>query len=237
MKGRYTEKANRWGREGFKVSFALLLACLVASRCDAQLLDIISITDGAVKKVIVAADLKVEGMQTQTIEAQNAEKAGEIDMEGSELSGIASWVDQQRALFAAYYQELREVKNAITGYEEVRQMIDKQVRIVAGYQQVYAALQRDGHFSVGEITHASAVLTGIVDQSEQNIKRLTLVITALITQMNDAGRLRMIDETGGAIDKNYSDLAQFSQQTMLLSLQRAQDEHDVLVTRALYGVQ
>src|ERR1700755_1003505 len=99
-------------------------------RSDAQVLDIIGIINAAVKKVVVATDLEVERMQTETIGAQTAEKAQENDMEQSELSGIPSWVEQQRELFAAYYQELRQVKNAIASYEEVKEMIDKQARII-----------------------------------------------------------------------------------------------------------
>ena len=236
VKGRYTEKANRWGRGVFMVFPALLLACLIPVRSNAQVLDIISIVNDAIKKVIVATDLEVERMQTETIGAQNVEKAQENAMEQSELSGIASWVEQQRELFAGYYQELREVKNAIASYEEVKEMIDKQAKIIAGYQQVYAALRQDQHFSVDEVSHAYAVLTGIVGQSVQNIKRLTLVVTSLLTQMGDAARLRLIDETGSDIDRNYSDLALFSQQNFLLSLQRAKDANDIAVTKALYGI-
>lgn len=236
-KGRYTEEANRWGRGVFKVFSALLLACLLPGRSDAQVLDILSIIDAAVKKVIVATDLKVERMQTETIDAQNTEKAQEIDMEQSELTDIASWMEQQRQLFAGYYQELREVKNVIAAYEEVKDMIDKEARLIAGYQQVYTALRQDKHFSVAELSHAYTVLAGIAGQSAQNIKRLTLVVTSLVTQMDDAARLRLIDETGSDIDRNYSDLAEFSQQNMLLSLQRTKDANDIAVTRALYGVQ
>jgi hypothetical protein len=235
-KGRYTDKVNRRGRGVLKVFPALLLACLVPGALDAQVLDIIGIINAAVKKVIVATDLEVERMQTETIGAQNMEKVNEIDMEQGELAGIASWVEQQRALFAAYYQELREVKNVIAAYEEVKEMIDKQARIISGYQQVYAALRQDKHFSVDEVSHAYAVLAGIASQSAQNIKRLTLVVTSLVTQMSDAARLRLIDETGTDIDRDYSDLVQFSQQNMLLSLQRAKDANDIAVTRALYGL-
>ena len=237
-RGRYTEKVNsRWGRRCLKVWPAFLLACLLPGRSDAQVIDIISIINAAVKKVIVATDLAIERMQTETIDAQNGEKAAENDMEQSELTGIASWVEQQRELFAEYYQELREVKSVLATYEEVKDMIDKQARVIAGYQQVYAALQQDKHFSVDEVSQAYAVLAGIAAQSAQNIKRLTILVTSLLTQMSDAARLRLIDETGGDIDRNYSDLAEFSQQNFLLSLQRARDANDIAVTKALYGIQ
>lgn len=236
-KGGYTEKANRWGRRCLKVWLTLLLACLMPRRSDAQILDIISIINAAVKKVIVATDLEVERMQSETIDAQNTEKSAENDMEQSELSGIAGWVEQQRELFAEYYQELREVKNVIATYEEVKEMIEKQEKIIVGYQQVYSVLQQDKHFSAAEIRHAYSVLSGIAAASAQNISRLTVVVTSLLTQMGDAARLRLIDETGGDIDRNYRDLVQFGQQNFLLSLQRAKDANDIAATRALYGIQ
>ena len=236
-KGRYTEKANGVGCRGWVVGPALLLACLMPGRTDAQVLDIISIINAAVKKVIVATDLEVERMQSETIDAQNVEKSAENDMEQSELTGIAGWVEQQRELFAEYYQELREVKNVIATYEEVKAMIEKQEKIIAGYQQVYSVLQQDKHFSVAEVSYALSVLSGIAAQSAQNISRLTVVVTSLLTQMGDAARLRLIDETGSDIDRNYTDLAQFSQQNFLLSLQRAKDANDIAATRALYGIQ
>ena len=236
--GRYTETVKyRWGRRCFRIWPALLLACLMPGRSDAQVIDIVQIIGTAIKKVIVATDLQIERIQTETIDAQNAEKALENDMEQSELSGIASWVEQQRDLFAGYYQELQQVKNVIATYEEVREMIEKQAKIIAGYQQVYAAIRQDKHFSVDEVSHAFAVLSGIASQSAQNIKQLTIVVTSLLTQMSDAARLRLIDETGGDIDRNYSDLAQFSQQNFLLSVQRAKDANDIAVTKALYGIQ
>jgi hypothetical protein len=236
-KGRHSEKAiNRWGHRCLKVWPALLLACLAPGQSDAQILDIVDIINTAVKKVIVAADLHIERMQTETIDAQNVEKAQENDMQQSELSGIASWVEQQQALFAAYYQELRQVKNVIASYQEVKTMIEKQAKIIAGYQQVWVVLQLDKHFGVDELAHSYTVLSGIAGQSAQNIKRLPLVVTSLLTQMGDAARLRLIDETGNDIDRNYADLAQFSQQIFLLSLQRAKDANDVAATRALYGI-
>jgi hypothetical protein len=235
-KGRHTEKVNKGGRRRWAVGPAFLLACLIPGRSDGQVLDIISIINAAVKKVIVATDLAVERMQTQTIGLQNTEKAEENDMAASELTGIAGWVEDQRELFAEFYQELRTVKNVIAGYEEVKTMIERQAAIIAGYQQAYSALRQDKHFSAAEVSNGYAVLSGIAEESAMNIKRLTLVITSLLTEMDDAARLRLIDGVGSDIDRNYSDLVGFSQQNALLSLQRAKEENDIEATRALYGI-
>jgi len=226
-----------WGGRRRWMIPALLLACQVPLGVHAQVTDIAQIIEDAIKKVIVAADLEVERLQNQTIELQNAERSLENSMDLSELNGITSWVQQQKDLFSEYYQELWAVKNALATYEQVKSMIEKQVQIVAGFKQAYSILGQDKHFTPAELSHMYAVLSGIMNQSVQNISRLTSVITALLTQMNDAGRLRIIDETGADIDKNYRDLAQFSQQSYLLSMQRAQGENDVLSTEALYGIE
>jgi hypothetical protein len=233
--GRQPDRVNRQGRRWMFPAF--LLACLAPVGVHAQVLDIISIINTAVKKVIVAADLEVERLQTQTIGLQNAEKGLENEMDESELSDITSWVQQQKDLFAEYYQELWQVKNALATYEQVEAMITRQAAIVAGAGQAWSVLGQDKHFSAAEVSHMSAVLSGIVSQSQQNLKSLVMVVTALVTQMSDAGRLRIINETGGSIDRNYHDLTQFSQESFLLSMQRAQDENDVAATKALYGVQ
>jgi len=234
--GRQPGKVNRRGRR-FIVFPALLLACLAPGGAHAQVLDIISIINAAVKKAIVATDLEVERLQTRTIVVQNAETAAENSMDAEELTDIAGWVRQQKNLFAEYYQELWQVKNALSTYEQVKAMIFKQAQIISGSKQAYGILGQDKHFSAAEVSHMNAVLSGIVSQSMQNIRSLTMVVTALVTRMNDAGRLRIIDATGADIDRNYRDLAQFSQESYLLSMQRAKDENDVMVTKTLYGIQ
>jgi len=210
---------------------------LIPHPSDAQILDIISIIKTAVKKVIVAADLEVEKLQTQTIELQNAQKQLENAMQQSELGDITNWVQQQKSLFGEYYQELLLVKNALATYNRVKDMIEKQAQIVSGYKQVSAILNQDKHFSASEVSYMSTVLSGILNQSVQNLNQLSMVINAFVTQMADADRLKIIDEAGNSIDKNYTDLEQFSQQTSLLSLQRAKDAGDIATTKALYGIQ
>lgn len=234
--GRRPVGTNRCGRWRMVLP-ALLLACLAPGAGARAQIPILEIIKAAVKKVIVAADLEVQRLQTRTIGLQNVQKELENTMQQSELKGIANWVQQQRDLFAGYYKELMEVKNALMTYEEVKDMIEKQVQIVSGYKQAYAVIRQDKHFSADEVTQMYAVLSGIMRQSVQNLSRLAMVANSLVTQMDDAARLRIIDDTGSEINRNYNDLAQFSQQSFLLSLQRARDANDVAITRALYGIQ
>jgi hypothetical protein len=224
-----------WGRRWSWTT--LLLACLVWSAPVNAQIPIVGIIGAAVKKVIVATDLEIERMQTETIESQNAEKVVENDMSQSELTDITSWVQQQRDLFSEFYQELWDVKNVIATYEEVKAMIQKQAQIISGYKQVYGVLGSDHHFSVAELSAMYTVLSGIVKQSTQNIGNLTNVVTSLIMGMGDGPRLALIDQTGKDIDRNYSDLTRFSQGAYLLSAERAENAGDLATTKALYGIQ
>ena len=83
----------------------------------------------------------------------------------------------------------------------------------------------------------NSILTGILNESVQNIKQIYLVINAFVTQMSDGARLRIVDEAGNRVDRNYTDLQLFYQRNMLLSLERAKDENDLAATKALYGMQ
>jgi TraG P-loop domain len=218
------------------VVFALAAAFLLLpnGRASAQIIDII---DEAVKYALEEADLKIQEAQTETLYLQNAEKALENDMTGGLLDDITDWVQDQDQLFAAYYQELWQVKSVFTGFSKVTQLIERQAQLVKEYQQATAAVRQDPHFSAAEVAHMLNVYGGILNASIRNGAQLATVIKSFVTQMDDAGRLLIIDETASGIDRNYADLQQYTQQNTLLSLQRAKDEGDIQTIKALYGIQ
>ncbi|HEX3933821.1 MAG TPA: conjugal transfer protein TraI [Puia sp.] len=190
-----------------------------------------------IKEAIMAVDLGVQKAQTQTVNLQDAQKALENIMEQLHLTDITNWVQQQKDLYSGYYQELWEVKNAIAAYDKVVSMIDKQAQLIKDYQQAYAAIRQDRHFSAQEINYIGSVYSGILNQSVENLNQLYLVINALVTQMDDGERLHIVDGAGARIDQNYSDLHQFTQQNILLSMQRAKDQNDLDQVKLLYGIQ
>ena len=207
---------------------------LPAGRADAQIIDAI---EDIIKAALMAVDLGIQKVQTATVNLQDAEKALENAMAQTQLGDITSWVQQQKDLFAGYYQELLQVKNALATYDKVVSMIDKQAQLVKDYQTAWAAIKKDNHFSSQEISYIGSVYSGILNQSVENLKQLDLVITALVTQMSDGSRLSIIDGAGARIDQNYSDLHQFTQQNILLSMQRSTDANDLAEIKELYGLQ
>ena len=140
--------------------FLILVATVVpAGRADAQIIDAI---EDAIKAALMAVDLGIQKVQTETVNLQDAQKALENAMQQTQLGDITSWVQQQKDLFSEYYQELLQVKNALTAYDKVVSMIDKQAQLVKDYQTAYAAMQKDSHFSAQEISYIGQVYSGIL---------------------------------------------------------------------------
>jgi hypothetical protein len=218
------------------VALCLTACFLVPGNARAQFViaDIIKLV---VTKVINAIDLAVQQVQNKTIVLQNAQKELENAMSELQLNDISNWVEKQRKLYADYYQELWEVKQVITDYDKVKSIVQLQSRIVSEYNQAYNLFKQDKHFTAAELDHMGQVYTGILNESLQNLNQALLVIDSLVTQMDDAGRIKIIDQASGGIQKNYNDLQRFNQQNIQLSIQRGKAEGDVETVKRLYGLE
>jgi hypothetical protein len=80
------------------------------------------------------------------------------------------------------------------------------------------------------------VYTGILQQSVNNLDQLLVLVNSFKTQMSDGKRMELIGNTSKHIDQNYSDLKQFNNENIILSLERAKDENDIQATKNLYGI-
>jgi len=208
------------------------LICLWPVSADAQIGAITEI----LKRVIMAIDLRVQRLQTQTIVLQEAQKQVENVMQTTQLTAITDWVQRQKDLYEGYYQELWQVKNALLYYSKVKDMISRETQLVKNVQRVSAAARGDPHFSAAELDHIGLVLDGILAACVRDIGILSTVTRGFITQMDDGDRLRIINELAARIDGNSQALEQFSQECILLSLQRAKDQGEIRMLHALYGI-
>jgi hypothetical protein len=191
----------------------------------------------AVVKVIKAVDLKIQRLQNKTIWLQNAQKVVENAMSKAKLEEIGGWVEKQRTLYKDYFDELRQVKSIISNYQRIREITEKQVRLVEEYRRAWALFQQDKHFTADEILQMGQVYTGILGESAKNLDLLFLVINSFSTQMSDGKRLEIIDNAAEGMDITYNDLKAFNVQNMLLSLQRTKGSNDVDAVKQLYGLQ
>jgi hypothetical protein len=217
----------------------LLISCgmiLPMQRSEAQI-PVLEIIKEAVTKVIVAIDLKIQRLQNETIWLQNAQKTLENKMQELKLGEIGDWVEKQRKLYADYYDELWRVKSAISYYQKVRDIIQKQLQIAAEYKQALALFRKDKHFTSDDIANMEKTYSGILDESIKNLDQLYLVINSFATQMTDGKRLELINGTASNIEQNLTDLRQYNNQNIRLSLNRSKDLQEINAVKVLYGIE
>src|SRR5690606_16411289 len=187
---------------------ALSISMMPIQRTHAQI-PIAEIIKGAIKKVIKAVDLKIQRLQNETIWLQNAQKTLENKMSKLKLTEISEWSARQKELYAQYFDELWKIKNVISSYQMVRDIIKKQVQLVQEYAKAFNLSKQDKNFTRDELIYMQKVYTGILDERIQNIDQIQLVINAYATQMADAKRLEIIPAAGNKIEQNITDLRQF----------------------------
>jgi hypothetical protein len=215
----------------------LLLAATFAvapSTGHAQIIDIIQ---QAIIAAIEAADVAVQKAQNAVIDLQNAEKKIENDLSQTQLGQIANWTGQQKDLYASYFTELWKVKTIITDFQKITAIIASQAQLVAEYKIAYAQVRQDKHFSASEVTYIYNVLSGIVNESIQNIDQITGLLESFTFQMSDADRMRLIQHASNNIQGEIGNLRAFNSQNASLSLQRATDLNDLNSVKQLYRLQ
>lgn len=197
---------------------------------------ILEIIKAGVKKVIVAIDLKIQREQNKVLWMQNAQKVLENTLSKLKLEEIANWTEKQRELYSKYFNELQTVKSAISGYQRVKDISQKQAWIVSEYKKVWTIIQQDEHFTPKEIEHMAKVYSGILATTVENLDQMVLLIQSFTLQMSEGERLSLINETANRVDQNYQDLIAFNLSNGLLSLQRASNTQELNQTRSLYGI-
>lgn len=196
----------------------------------------VGVVTGLIKRAVKAIDLKIQRMQNSTIALQNAQKAIENLMSQLHLTEITGWVQKQKDLFSGYYNELWQVKTALTTYWKVKDIIQRQLELVTEYNSSWGLLKNDQHFSIDELSEMYSVYSGIFDESLKNIDQLSIACNALSTQMDDGKRMALIASAGRQVEKNLADLRSFNNHNARLSMSRTIDAQDAAVTKSMYGL-
>lgn len=216
------------------VCFMLLNS--MEARPEAAAPPIFGIIRAAVVKAIKAMDLKIQKLQNKTIWLQNAQKEIENTLSKVKLDEISDWAKKQKELYQQYYDELKEVKAIVSQYQRIRDITQKQARLLSEYQRSWNLFQQDDHFTGDELSYMEEVYSGILKESLDNMEQIFAVIESYSTSMSDSERLALINEAADRIDRNYDDLRLFNRQNVLLTLQRAKSKREVEQMKRLYGI-
>lgn len=215
----------------------LSLVFVPTAPANATPIAILEIIKAGVKKVIKAVDLKIQRLQNKTIWLQDAQKTLENTLSKVKLGEIADWSEKQKEQYRNYYEELSKVKSIITYYKRIKEIMQKQVRLVEAYKIAWQKLSSDKNFTSKELDYMASVYGGIMKESVKNIEEISSLLTAFTTKMSDAKRLKMINKAADRVEENYTDLILFNKQNFGLSLQRAKSQQEVEYVKKLYGLQ
>lgn len=214
---------------------AMTLFVALPKGADAQIA-VVEVIKAGVKKVIKAVDLKVQRLQNQTIWLQNAQKVLENQLSKLKLTEIADWSEKQKNLYGQYYQELWEIKSAISYYKRVKDMTQQQVAIVDEYKWAWNLFKQDKHFNADELDYMQKIYAGILEESLKNLDQILMVVSSFKMQMSDAERLEIIGQAADKMEATYSDLKQFNTQNIQLSIQRAKSLDEIVTLKEVYGI-
>ncbi|MEZ2338794.1 conjugal transfer protein TraI [Mucilaginibacter sp. RCC_168] len=214
---------------------AMTILVALPSGANAQIA-IAEVIKAGIKKVIKAIDLKVQRLQNQTIWLQNAQKTVENELSRLKLNEISDLTEKQRQLYATYYDELVKVKSMISTYQRIKDLAETQTAIVKEYNWTMALFNKDKHFTPEELTQMESVYKGILEESIKNLDQIFIVINSFKTQMTDAKRMELINEAAGKMDTNYSDLREFNNQNITLSIQRSRSQMEVKQVKQMYEI-
>ncbi|MCX2429918.1 conjugal transfer protein TraI [Pedobacter sp. GR22-10] len=217
---------------------ALLVCCIAFQpvKVSAQI-PILDLIKGAAKKVIKAIDLKIQRQQNKVIWLQNAQKVLENEMSKLKLDQITDWTDKQKELYQKYFDELKKVKSIISYYQRIKEITNKQSRLIKEYNHAWGLLRNDSHFTLKEIEYMSSVYSGILGETLKNIDQIMLVANSFKTQMTDAKRIEIINAAAEKMEQNYADLQVFNNQNAMLSLSRGKSAEEIAVIKKMYGLQ
>lgn len=171
---------------------------------------------------------QLKKMLSQLVTGYNVVKNGYDN-----VKGIASGSFD---LHNAFINGLYAVNPAVKKYQRIPDIIHYETAILQEYKSSYSQFKQDGHFNPNEIDYMGNVYSNLVNKSVENINELIMVTTANKTQMSDDERLQAIDRIFYDIQDKYVFLKSFNNSTKMLALQRARQQGDINMTKALYGI-
>lgn len=198
------------------------LLALVVSRASAQL-------------VVTAPVLEVQsGVQTglQNTMKVLSNQANLLVSQGVGEQELTKVFSEKNMLMAKnWYDGLLSVSSAVRDYRRVRNIFEKQTRIITTYSQAIETFRKSPVVTPGQLSTMTTVYGKMLLESANTISDLSTVISPAVFKMTDAERLRFIDQLDAKITKQYELVDYYTRRNMYclrLAQQKQQDEKSVL---------
>ena len=198
---------------------------------------IVEAVKAASKKIIKAVDLSVQRLQNGVIDLQNAQRVLENMLSSLRLQDIASWTQQQKELYQGYFDELWQIKTALSYADRLRYIVQLEKQLYQEYSSAWGVLQKNGLFNPIQLRQIDAVYAQYIDQSVAATDDLIRLMGAFSVQMSDAQRLALIDQVTQELTTLIRQLRAFTGSIQNLSRERAAKLDGLNKLLKLYGLQ
>jgi hypothetical protein len=137
---------------------------------------------------------------------------------------------------ATFLNGLMAVSPGVANYGRIADILLQQANLVTEYKRYQQEFRQSGSFSGDELAYMANVYTTLLQESLQNLSRLTDILAAGKLRMSDSERLKAIDKIYADSSDQSAFLKSFDRQGVMLSLQRSKDLNDTQTLKQLYQI-
>jgi hypothetical protein len=139
-------------------------------------------------------------------------------------------------LHKAFLDGLLAVSPAVQKYERIVNILDLQTKIIEETKTSLNRYRQNTHFNADELEYIGQVYVSLDDKSATNLENLLRVLTAGSLRMSDAERLAEIDRIYFDTRDQFLFLRKFNNGADLLTLNRSNQDNEVLTLWNFYGI-
>ena len=136
----------------------------------------------------------------------------------------------------SYFTSLNTVNPKIKRYKKVADIIAMQISIAKQSANAIKNFRNSHQFTQTEITYLQSVFNTLLSDCAKNLDELTSLITNRNLQMKDDERIKAIDKIYADAQDKQVFVRVFSNNTSGLSVQRGNEENDIIIFKKLNGL-
>lgn len=161
-----------------------------------------------------------------------AEKGYNIANKGSQT--IHSIKKGDFNLHNDFFNSLKQINPAIKNWSRIEDIIEMQIKIIKQIKDVHSSITKQAQLTTEEIDYCYTVFDKLANDCLEDIDELMLATTPGELQMKDDERMEKIEKIFIGMEDKYAFVNSFSNELKILLYQRAGEQKEAEVLKALY---
>ena len=199
-----------------KSIFPLLPLVLLAGPVAAQYVITAPIAEGQSRQQVVH-----QGVST-TLLGQGKALANDMKVVSGQIKGV---IDKTQQLHDQWYSSLLQISSGVRNYRRVREIYTHQSEMIGQFSVIIPEL-RTKQLSASQLSEASTVYQGILQENIALLGELAGVLSAGRAKMTDPERIEFIDNIADRIGEQHNLLNYFTSKCRAIAQMQAQQVHD-----------